>query len=62
MEGTLTWLGHASFRPGGVRITLTEANHSSSASHGRYLDEPADLVVELEDGTTLYFAGDTIAL
>jgi L-ascorbate metabolism protein UlaG (beta-lactamase superfamily) len=46
----------------GIKITLTDANHSSSASEkGRflYLGEPAGVVIELENGTTLYFAGDT---
>jgi L-ascorbate metabolism protein UlaG (beta-lactamase superfamily) len=46
----------------GVKITLTDANHSSSAfEKGRflYLGEPAGLVIEVENGTTLYFAGDT---
>jgi L-ascorbate metabolism protein UlaG (beta-lactamase superfamily) len=46
----------------GVRITLTNAHHSSSAfEDGRflYLGEPAGLVIEVENGTKLYFAGDT---
>jgi L-ascorbate metabolism protein UlaG (beta-lactamase superfamily) len=43
----------------GIRITLTDAKHSSSTNDGTYAGEPCGLVVELEDGTTLYFAGDT---
>ena len=43
----------------GISITLTDANHSSSAHDGTYLGEPAGLVIRLEDGFTLYFAGDT---
>ncbi|HEY8103707.1 MAG TPA: metal-dependent hydrolase [Gaiellaceae bacterium] len=43
----------------GVKVTLTDANHSSSADDGTYLGESCGLVVELEDGYTLYFAGDT---
>lgn len=46
----------------GVKITLTDANHSSSAfENGQflYLGEPAGLVIEVENGTKLYFAGDT---
>jgi L-ascorbate metabolism protein UlaG (beta-lactamase superfamily) len=43
----------------GIKVTLTDANHSSSAGDGRYLGEPAGIVIELEDGFTLYFAGDT---
>jgi L-ascorbate metabolism protein UlaG (beta-lactamase superfamily) len=46
----------------GVKITLTDANHSSSAyEDGRflYLGEPAGIVCELEDGFRIYFAGDT---
>ncbi|MFN2466599.1 MAG: metal-dependent hydrolase [Gaiellaceae bacterium] len=44
---------------GGIAFTLTNAHHSSSAEDGSYLGEPAGIVVELEDGFTLYFAGDT---
>jgi L-ascorbate metabolism protein UlaG (beta-lactamase superfamily) len=43
----------------GIKITLTDANHSSSTEDGAYLGEPAGLVLELEDGFTIYFAGDT---
>jgi L-ascorbate metabolism protein UlaG (beta-lactamase superfamily) len=43
----------------GVKVTLTDANHSSSGEDGQYLGEPAGLVIELEDGFTTYFAGDT---
>ena len=74
MTVPLTWLGHASFRldsPGGKRIYVDpwlgnpkcpdpeDANHSSSGGDGRYLGEPAGIVLELEDGFTLYFAGGT---
>ena len=43
----------------GIRITLTDANHSSSTEDGTYAGEPTGLVMELEDATTIYFAGDT---
>jgi L-ascorbate metabolism protein UlaG (beta-lactamase superfamily) len=43
----------------GIRFTLTNAFHSSSAEDGTYLGEPCGIVVKLEDGFTLYFAGDT---
>ena len=46
----------------GIKITLTDANHSSSVVENErylYLGEPAGLVIELEDGFKLYFAGDT---
>ncbi len=46
----------------GIRVTLTDANHSSSWSDGRYLGEPCGLVIEVENGTKLYFAGDTNAI
>jgi L-ascorbate metabolism protein UlaG (beta-lactamase superfamily) len=42
----------------GVQVTLTDANHSSSIAD-QYMGEPTGLVVRLEDGFTLYFAGDT---
>ncbi len=43
----------------GVKVTLTDAQHSSSTNDDTYAGEPRGLIVELEDGTTLYFAGDT---
>ena len=43
----------------GIKLTLTTGNHSSSADDGTYLGESCGLVFELEDGTTIYFAGDT---
>ena len=46
----------------GIKITLTDAKHSSSVFlNGTfvYLGEPAGLVIEVENGTKLYVAGDT---
>ncbi|HEY7178921.1 MAG TPA: metal-dependent hydrolase [Gaiella sp.] len=46
----------------GVRVTLTDANHSSSNwQDGKivYTGEPAGLVVRQEGGPTVYFSGDT---
>jgi L-ascorbate metabolism protein UlaG (beta-lactamase superfamily) len=43
----------------GIRFTLVNALHSSSADGEGYLGEACGLVVRLEDGNTLYFAGDT---
>lgn len=43
----------------GVRFTLTNAFHSSSTPDGSYAGQPAGIVLELENGTKLYFAGDT---
>ena len=46
----------------GVKVTLTYANHSSSTIDDDtmvYLGEPCGLVFEAENGTKLYFAGDT---
>jgi L-ascorbate metabolism protein UlaG (beta-lactamase superfamily) len=43
----------------GIRYTLTHANHSSSAPDGSYAGESCGVVLELEDGFTSYFAGDT---
>lgn len=42
-----------------VAVTLTTANHSSSADDGTYLGEPCGIVVTLDGGPTIYFAGDT---
>jgi L-ascorbate metabolism protein UlaG (beta-lactamase superfamily) len=45
----------------GLRVTMTEAVHSSSFDDNGvvYLGEPAGFVVKLENGQSLYFAGDT---
>ncbi len=43
----------------GIRFTLTNAFHSSSSEDGAYLGEACGIVIELENGTKLYFAGDT---
>ncbi len=43
----------------GVRVTLTDANHSSSTPDGTYAGEAAGMILELEDGFGIYFAGDT---
>jgi L-ascorbate metabolism protein UlaG (beta-lactamase superfamily) len=46
----------------GLRITMTDARHSSSViEHGQpvYLGEAAGFVVRLEDGRSIYYAGDT---
>ena len=42
----------------GIRFTMTNAFHSSSAPDGAYTGEPAGFVVET-DGQRVYFAGDT---
>ena len=47
---------------GGVKLTLTHANHSSSVFENgqfHYTGESCGFVIELEDGFTVYFAGDT---
>lgn len=45
----------------GLRITMTDARHSSSFDDNGivYLGEPAGFVVRLENGQAIYFAGDT---
>ena len=43
----------------GIKFTLTDAHHSSSTNDGTYAGEPCGIVVTLEDGTRVYFAGDT---
>jgi len=44
---------------GGVRFTLVNAFHSSSADDGTYTGEACGIVVRLETGQSIYFAGDT---
>jgi len=46
----------------GLRITMTDARHSSGyMDNGQmvYMGEPAGYVVKLEDGRAIYYAGDT---
>jgi len=44
----------------GLRITMTDARHSSSIDKDlTYLGEAAGFVVKLENGQTIYYAGDT---
>jgi len=43
----------------GIKFTLTNAHHSSSNNNLEYMGEPCGIVVEVENGTKLYFAGDT---
>ena len=48
----------------GLRVTMTSADHSAGdwdndAGMPRYLGEPAGFVIELEDGSRIYHAGDT---
>ena len=45
----------------GLRITMTDARHSSSSDESGivYLGEAAGFIVKLENGQTIYFAGDT---
>src|SRR4051795_5001004 len=42
-----------------MKFTLVNAFHSSGTPDGSYGGEAAGIVVELEDGTKVYFAGDT---
>jgi L-ascorbate metabolism protein UlaG (beta-lactamase superfamily) len=45
----------------GLRVTMTDARHSSSFDDNGivYLGEPAGFVIKLENGQTIYYAGDT---
>jgi L-ascorbate metabolism protein UlaG (beta-lactamase superfamily) len=46
----------------GLRVTMTDARHSSGyldAGQMVYMGEPAGFVVRLEDGASIYYAGDT---
>jgi L-ascorbate metabolism protein UlaG (beta-lactamase superfamily) len=47
---------------GGLQVTMVDARHSAGyVDNGQmvYMGEPAGYVVRLEDGMTIYFAGDT---
>ena len=43
----------------GVKFTMTDAKHSSACPDGQYGGEPAGYVIEFENGTKVYAAGDT---
>lgn len=43
----------------GLRVTMTDAKHSSTAPDGTPVGEPAGFVIELENGYRIYHAGDT---
>ena len=43
----------------GSRFTMVNAFHSGSGPDGSYTGEPAGIVVEVEGGPRVYFAGDT---
>ena len=43
----------------GISFTLVNAFHSSSSDGGDYTGESCGIVIRLEDGTTVYFGGDT---
>jgi L-ascorbate metabolism protein UlaG (beta-lactamase superfamily) len=50
----------------GLKVTMTTADHSAGDWNAGgettlYLGDPVGFVIELESGTRLYFAGDTIA-
>ncbi len=47
------------YEAAGCKFTLVNAFHSSSADDGAYLGEATGIVLELDDGRTIYFAGDT---
>ena len=43
----------------GIHFTLVNAFHSSSSDDGEYLGEACGIVIRLEGGRAVYFAGDT---
>jgi L-ascorbate metabolism protein UlaG (beta-lactamase superfamily) len=62
VQGTLPMNKGGSLDAAGLRITMTDARHSSGfVEHGQmiYMGEAAGFVIRLEDGRVLYYAGDT---
>ena len=62
LQNTIPMNRGGSVEVAGLRVTMTDARHSSSCiveGQPVYLGEPAGFVVKLEDGLTVYFAGDT---
>src|SRR5262245_40226190 len=61
-DGSLAPNKGGTVRVADVRVTLTDANHSSSSFADDtfvYLGESCGVVIRLDDGPTIYFAGDT---
>ena len=58
-DGTQAFNKGGTVEAGDVRVTMTHANHSSSAPDGAYAGESTGFVLRFEDAPTLYFAGDT---
>ena len=51
-----------SLQVAGLTVTMTDARHSSGFVDGGqmvYMGEPAGFVIRIEDGRTIYYAGDT---
>jgi L-ascorbate metabolism protein UlaG (beta-lactamase superfamily) len=62
VQRTLPMNKGGSLETNGIRITMTDARHSSGfveAGQMVYLGEAAGYVVRLEDGRSIYYAGDT---
>ena len=62
VQRTLPMNKGGSLETNGLRITMTDARHSSGfveAGQMVYLGEAAGYVVRLEDGRSIYYAGDT---
>ena len=43
----------------GIKFTIVNAFHSGATPDGSYGGEPAGIVITFENGTAIYFAGDT---
>src|SRR5262245_41711812 len=62
LEGAVGMNKGGTLQLSGVRVTMTNATHSSSFDGGdgrEYGGDAAGFVVTLENGATIYFAGDT---
>ncbi len=58
-DGTQAFNKGGTVEVGDVRVTMTHANHSSSAPDGTYAGESTGLVLRFDAAPTIYFAGDT---
>jgi L-ascorbate metabolism protein UlaG (beta-lactamase superfamily) len=62
VEGAVGFNKGGSHTAEGIKVTLVDAHHSSSVEGDNgpiYTGEPAGLVITLENGYKIYFAGDT---
>jgi len=65
LKGVVRMNKGGSYMAKGIRITIVNAQHSSSVTEGDqliYTGEPAGFIIRFENGFTVYHAGDTAVM